>query len=121
LNAAIQATCSENEEWEPFQIGIGIHTGTAVLGNIGTTKKTEFTAIGETVNTAARLVEISKTHPNSIILSDAVANAIRSHYDTRSLGDFTLRGLNRQMTVEVVTAEKLGAHSVNTFRDKKVS
>ena len=44
----------------PMEIGIGLHTGRAILGNLGSRTKMEYTAIGDTVNTAARLQELTK-------------------------------------------------------------
>jgi len=45
---------------KPMGIGIGLHTGKAILGNIGSQTKIEYTAVGDTVNTAARLQELTK-------------------------------------------------------------
>jgi len=54
----------------PMGIGIGLHTGKAILGNIGSQNKIEYTAIGDTVNTAARLQELTRSfHEFSIIMS----------------------------------------------------
>lgn len=58
----------------PVTVGIGLHTGEATIGYIGSEKRSEYTAIGDTVNLAARLE--SNARGGQILLSDATAKAI---------------------------------------------
>ncbi len=86
---------------ESIKIGIGLHTGKAILGNIGSKTKIEYTAIGDTVNTAARLEEVTKlfnTFP--IVMSQDVrkALALHPHYSfITSLGKQKIRGKEQEL------------------------
>ncbi|WP_053373082.1 CHASE2 domain-containing protein [Paenibacillus sp. FJAT-27812] len=72
------------------KFGLGIHTGPAVFGNIGSRSRMDYTAIGDTVNTAARLESNAK--PGQIILSDAVYQAVKDRAEARSLGEIKVKG-----------------------------
>jgi adenylate cyclase len=67
---------------KPLAIGIGVHTGEAVIGNIGFEKKMDYTVIGDSVNVVFRLQDLTKTLPNGILISD---NTLRALSTTRPL------------------------------------
>ena len=60
------------------EMGISVHTGEVVVGNIGFEKKMDYTVIGDSVNTVFRLQNITKSFPNGILISENTLRAARS-------------------------------------------
>ena len=83
-----------HEEVPECEAGIGVASGEAVAGNVGAKERFEYTVIGEPVNEAARLCELSKSTPAHLLASsDTVRNASESECRHWTFGDtVTLRG-----------------------------
>ncbi|MDQ3003106.1 MAG: FHA domain-containing protein [Fibrobacterota bacterium] len=83
-----------------FQVGIGVNTGEAVVGSIGTTSRMEYTAIGDTVNISSRVCGIAK--PNQILITEAVWEKVKDRFRTVAIGATQLKGKSRQVLVHEV-------------------
>jgi adenylate cyclase len=101
-----------NAKWKSenhpiIDMGIGIHTGLAVVGNIGSEKRIDYTAIGDTVNVASRLEQATKQLKTPILISETTYLAVKEEIQAIHLGLMTLPGRKEAITVYSIPIEDL--------------
>jgi class 3 adenylate cyclase/tetratricopeptide (TPR) repeat protein len=92
-----------------FRVRVGIHTGLVVVGEVGTAAHTEYTAMGETTNVAARLQ--SRAEPGTVLISASTHRLVRRLFDVTSLGKLTLKGRSAPIAAYQVVEPRVGPGS----------
>ena len=82
----------------PLRVRIGIETGIAMAGDFGTAFRSIYTAVGDSVNTAARLEGVARDQPHDVIVGAGAVDAACRHRFKR-IGDVALRGKERPTTI----------------------
>lgn len=85
-----------------IEIGIGISSGDVISGNIGSERRMDYTVIGDPVNVAARLEDLSKELGHKILVSDSVRAAVEKEIPCEPLGLFKVKGKQEDVPVFAV-------------------
>lgn len=88
-----------------FKMGIGINSGNAVIGNIGSEAHMEYTAIGDTVNLASRLQNATKEVHAEILVSGATFDVAQTAFRWAPLGEITVKGRSQPVRIYGVLGE----------------
>ena len=101
----------EKEGKMPVDMGLGLNTDSIVAGNIGSSKRMDYTMIGDGVNLAARLESACKQYSARILISDFTYQKLKGTYQVRYIDDVVVKG----KTEPVGVREVLDYHTKDTF------
>ena len=98
-----------------FKMGIGLNTGPVMSGNVGSERRLEYTALGDTTNTAARLEGMTKGTPYQLYVADSTRAALLAPADDLvEVGEFEVRGRRAKIKLWSVADAEAGAEPVVT-------
>ena len=101
----------EKEGKPPVDMGLGLNTDSVVSGNIGSSKRMDYTMIGDGVNLAARLESACKQYSARILISDYTYHKLKGTYQVRYIDDVVVKGKSEPVGVR----EVLDYHTSETF------
>jgi class 3 adenylate cyclase len=88
----------ENEGLPTLTIGMGLHRGKAIVGTIGSEDRMEFTSIGDTINTAARVESLTKEYKTDLLITEPIYKCVASG-NMEQLGEVILKGKNQPVKI----------------------
>jgi adenylate cyclase len=103
----------------PFGMGLGINTGTVVVGNMGSSQRFDYTCLGDSVNLASRLEGQSKSYGVRIILGPDTARCVRDEFDVVELDCIAVKG--KKIGVKIYTPAKIIKYKHQMFLDSYYS
>ena len=103
-----------------MEAGIGINYGGCILGNIGFQNKMDYTIIGDTVNLASRIENLTKLYRHPLIVSEYVYNATKDHFLLRKIDNVRVKGKEKQAGIYAVYSGFKGAEG-NKLRSGEIS
>ncbi len=96
----------EREGWPAYVTRFGLHVGDVMIGNIGSSDRMNYTALGATVNLASRLETLNKDHGTRALVSQAVKDAAGSRFTFRSVGTIKPKGFARAVDIYELLSRK---------------
>jgi len=99
----------EHEGWPPYQTRFGLHTGDAVVGNIGSNDRMNYTALGATINLASRLEGLNKNYGTKALVSSAVRARAEPTFIFRSVDIISPKGFAEAIQVSELRGQRAEA------------
>src|SRR5678815_1251561 len=87
------------EGLEPFHTRFGIHVGEAVVGNLGSAERMNYTALGSPVNLASRLEGLNKEYGTTIIASEDVYARVQNRFQFRAIASVIAKGMTQETRI----------------------
>ena len=114
LRAAFEMTRSLrrlNEQWRDrgwpeFRFGIGLSHGDALVGNVGSARKMDFTSIGDVTNIASKIQELTTELECELVVSESLAGLVKDQFELAAAGPVSLKGRPFAINIFIVIGEK---------------
>ena len=115
--AMLKKIAARCEDGDAYQIGIGVNTGMAMAGYIGTQEHVELTVIGDSVNIASRLETLAR--PDKLLIGPATRAGLSGEFETVRIGETNIRGRSDPIQVYQVLTETGKLHSQHEQKMRK--
>ncbi|KYK31337.1 MAG: hypothetical protein AYK22_07985 [Thermoplasmatales archaeon SG8-52-3] len=96
----------KNEEIPLFNIGIGLNSGNAIVGNMGSSTRFDYTAMGDNVNLASRMEGLNKLYGTNIIITEKTYKIVKDYFEIRKLDAVRVKGKTKPILIYELVSEK---------------